>query len=427
MRVKVTLDFAESGGVLDYINTSMQNNNGSRNPFQDSVIIHDGVTDMEYNNGMEVISLNGINTIGNHSGKMINIGGYNGYMWGLSGATRQNSIILTISGSSLGKVGFVFDREAGQYPHKYILTTGGETTEFTNDFEDPYEIEVLLGASSAEQTLEFTEWERPNYQMCLTFIESHPSFEVFTDSEVDNIDTTIEASNNSATINYGCLANMGNVVIRDKISATGKNKIWEYAQLGYLNLNRFSLNVEMFNGNISHHISTDTPYYDSNQTFTINLTDRIYVWSDIICEPTTYIQQTTLYNVLFDTLNSYIPRESAKTLQKMSTQKIVIGNNDDNSELTQSEAFITGYLKDIIIPPFSFGEESLVSRLNKICVVAQLYCYFDENNILSFITARPKATADEIENRLIVGYGDQYNEVVSTILVANAYDNVIIK
>ena len=111
----------------------------------------------------------------------------------------------------------------------------------------------------------------------------------------------------------------------------------------------------------------------------------------------------------------------------MSTQKIVIGNNDDNSELTQSEAFISGYLKDIIIPPFSFGEESLVSRLNKICVVAQLYCYFDENNILSFITARPKATADEIENRLIVGYGDQYNEVVSTILVANAYDNVIIK
>lgn len=427
MRVKVLLDFSESGGVLDYINTSPNNNNGSKNPFNNYINIIDGQTDMQYNAGFEVICFDGINTIGNHEGALISEGGYNGYMWGLSGKQGENSITLTISGSSLGRVGFVFDRTAGQYPHKYILTTGGETTKYINDFLDPYEIEVLLGASSAEQTLEFTEWERPNYQMSLIFIESHPSFETFTDSEVDSIDTTIESLNDPSQVTYGCLSNMGSVVIRDKVGFDGKNKIWEYAQLGYLNLNRFSLNVEMFNGNISHHISTDTPYYDSDQTFTINLADRISVWNDLICEPTTYIQQTTLYDVLFDLLNTYIPKEGVKAFQKMANQKIVIGNNGDSAEVEQTEAYITDYLQDIIIPAFGFDEESLVSRLNKICVVAQLQCYFDNNNILSFISARPKATQEELDNRLIVEYGDQFEEVVSTILVANAYDNVIIK
>jgi hypothetical protein len=111
----------------------------------------------------------------------------------------------------------------------------------------------------------------------------------------------------------------------------------------------------------------------------------------------------------------------------MATQKIVIGNNNENAEVAQTEVYLNNYLQNIIIPAFSFGEESFSSRLNKICVVAQLYCYYDENNILSFISARPKATQDEIDNRLIVKYGDQFDEIVSTILVANAYDNVIIK
>ena len=427
MRVKVILDFAESGGSLDYINTSMPNNNVSKNAFKSAIRVANGTTDMQRNNGFKVISLNGINTIGSYEGSLINETSYNGYMWGLSGSTGKNSIVLTIKGTTLGRVGFLFDRYAGQYPHKYILTYGGERIEYENRFADPYEIEVILGASNIEQTIEFTEWEKPNYQMCLTYFEYFPSYEVFTDSDVENIDTNVEATNDLSMINYGCISNIGNISIYDKVDAMGDNMIWSYAQMGYFNLNFFAMKIEMFNGNVSTHVLSQTPYYGDNKTFTASLTDKIYTWSDVICEKTAYVQQTTLYNVLFDLLNTYLPNDSGKTLQKMSTQKIVIGNNDDDAELVETETYLTNYLQDIIIPPFSFGEESLVSRLNKICVVAQLYCYYDENNILSFITARPRATTDEIKNKLIVEYGDQFNEVVSTILVANAYDNVIIK
>jgi hypothetical protein len=427
MRVKILLDFAEGGGTLEYIKTSSPNNNASRNAYKSEIKVVNGSVEGEINNGYEVIAMNGVNTIGSYSGSLINEQRYNGYMWGLSGENGENSIVLTIKGETLGHCGIIFDRVAGQYPHKYIHTYAGERTEYENTSADPYIIDGLLGANDVEQTLEFTDWERPNYPMCLTFFEYLPSYEVFTDSDVINIDTTIEATNDITTINYGCMSNIGNIEIYDKTSVQGYNLLWNYAKMGYFNLSTFTLKIEMFNGEVSHHIVSKTPYYSNNKTFSADLTDNIYTWNELMCEPTAYTSQTTLYDVLFDLLDTYIPRESYNTFQKMATQKIVIGNNNENAEVVQDEVYLTEYLQNIIIPAFSFGEESFISRLNKICVVAQLYCYYDENNILSFTNARPKATQDEIDNRLIVEYGDQFSEVVSTILVANAYDNVIIK
>lgn len=427
MRVKVLLDFAEGGGKLEYIKTSVPNNNASRNANKSEIKVVDGIVEEEINNGFEVIAMNGINTIGSYEGQLVNEQGYNGYMWGLSGENGQNSVVLTIKGETLGHCGIVFDRVAGQYPHKYIHTYAGETTEYENTSGDPYIIDGLLGANNVEQTLEFTDWERPNYPMCLTFFEYLPSYEVFKDSDVIDINSTIEGTHDITTINYGCIANVGNLEIYDKTNAKGTSLLWNYAKMGYFNLNTFKVKIEMFNGEVAHHIVSQTPYYNNDKTFKASLTDVISTWNDLICEPTAYTSQTTLYDVLFDLLDTYIPRESYNVLQKMATQKIVIGNNNENAEVAQTEVYLNNYLQNIIIPAFSFGEESFSSRLNKICVVAQLYCYYDENNILSFISARPKATQDEIDNRLIVKYGDQFDEIVSTILVANAYDNVIIK
>jgi hypothetical protein len=424
--LSIVLKIAESeNGALYNIITNSDSNNVSLNPNSNIIKVNQSsLTEMQKNNGHLGIPIYG--KIGDYIGvkRLLKDGGYNGYMWGKTDNQGNYGLEISLNGLNMYKVGFFFDKEAGQYPVHYKVTLlDGSTKEFFNETNDSNELEMIFQGGEGIQKVLFDKWKKPNYNVSLTFIELKPSVLLMNKKWINRFDSQSEKISNATTIEYGCLSNNGSIQLRDINENEGKNKkgtLYLYAEYGYLDTNMFGLTFYMNGKKLQEHIPSDSPYYNDDNTLEIELTNELSLWNNIDCESIIYNSETTLYQVLKDVFNT-INIEVDNTL---TTNINVSSSFGEHEEMTVKE-----YLKSIKIPSFTLEKDSLTNQINKICTVAQLHLFIDDDGNLKFVNARPVATDEELseENIVDVRYYQQYGSPKTTILVSNKYDEVVFR
>ena len=249
---------ASSSGV--YTNTSNPNENGR----EMLSWANNGI--IKFNNE-GYLSTNGIT-----AGKLSSETNPDMFVWGAVSTTKKYSVMLTFSNASSLKDIIVYgDKTSNQFPTRAVVD--GETVIYSDD----YKWAINLLKESDTHTIEFTDWNRANYNACLTLIRVMLKYyEINKYNGLKDINSLSEITPDAKSINYGVLPNTGsaniididgeiNDMINDKIISNSNNPV----------------ELLINNTNIASHIINDSNYLSDNSNFNIVLTNKIESFKNI--------------------------------------------------------------------------------------------------------------------------------------------------
>ncbi|MBQ2871653.1 hypothetical protein IJE86_08125 [bacterium] len=337
-------------------------------------------------------------------------------IWGVVPENGEYYVKLTFTNATnLKDVQFYGDAISGQFPTRAIIDGTKEL------FSDDPEWSVNFETESDTHTIEFTDWNRGNYNATLTKISVVPQYIEFDKLSMKNIESLSQTTASPNDIFYGVIANSGSASIVDV-----KGEVRDYIK----DNGSFNSNTPceiIANGNVvQHHIANDSDYDTQSKTFSVDLTNLLQSWDGIKysgfpLEIEGGNSSKTAYQILWDIFKSSLDGfTEQKQFDKLLDTKIVFGN--DNVEGTVSD-----YLKNITIPYGYMEAGTLKDSVEKICRLAQLQVYINENNEIKFVSARPVMTSEENKNIIVVPSNRQSSQLSETIILKNKFDAVEIE
>lgn len=407
-------------GVMDSVTTNVETNNISVLPYTTDItswFVNQTASNRDYQ-GAIVDVINTGNPIkygtAKYGAKQVSNNQYTSQYQGLMFRTPNDLVsnfTITIVGTDILSFNIWFDNAMGQRPTSYTVysSISGTTTSHTTNDNIVRVSGLLSGYGTTIITI--TGWANNNVPIAIKFVEN---VEINVDMNkhwIDSFETQSQATANPSGVEYGILANTGNIKLIDK-----DGKLYNYSKLGYFNANLFSLYLFINGRQVQHHISTSAPYYANNNTLALELTDNISNWNRIIV-PEQSFNDTDLYSVLENLLIVYAGYSNQDVYDSCMNYYLYSGVSDHTD-------YIMNHLLNVIVS-FTLQQGSLLDQLNKICQAAQLNAYFKDNGKLVFKMARPKMVTTERNNKIIViPYEKQYGTFDYSILVDNRYDVV---
>ena len=179
------------------------------------------------------------------------------------------------------------------------------------------------------------------------------------------------------------------------------------------------LDLYMNNKLFVKHITNQSPYYDGNKTIKLQLTNEIDKWNQVQI-PSLIFQNTTLYDVFVAVMLAYDSELTDGEIDVMLRKDIDYMRSSGGTTYDS----IKKYMKSIDINAFTLKEDSMANQIKKICTVAQLCCYVDDNGIITFDTARPMDSRQSDYTSLRLTKAEEVSNLDYDILVSNRYDDV---
>lgn len=335
------------------------------------------------------------------------------FVWGTVPENKEYSVKLTINSDTANLKDIVFygDKKANQFPIEAKID--GEITFIRND-DSQWVIDFKEESSS--HTIEFTKWNRANYNAVLVLIRVTLKY-----YEIDQFNglQSIEIKNQSNTamkeIMYGVVPNNGSAKITDIDG--------ELADLIESEIIPSSNTPVCFeeNGKIkSYHITTDNDY-TPDKIFSVEMSNSLSQWEQIQFLGRAYTGGTSLYRILEGVLTKTLNVSSAD-VGRMCNKPINIGD-------TKDEISVATFLSNIYIDYDYLEPDNLRATVDKICTVAQLNCYETEDaeypqNIV-FDTARPRRLKGVYSKPvLLIPPYLQMQQPQKDIILRNKYDKV---
>lgn len=423
--INAKLIINETGnGVMDSVVTNTETNNISILPYTTDItswFTSQTSINRDYQ-GAIVDTINGAKTskygTAKYGVKQVSdnqyVNQYNGLMF-RNPSDLNEDFKITIVGTDIIAFNIYFDNSMGQYPTEYTVysSISGETRTFTNS-DNVIEIsDLLAGYGTTEITI--TQWALPNIPIAITFVENVEIEVNMNKRWIDNFETESQSTSNPSTIEYGGLANTGNIKLIDKRKDKNSQEplLYSYSKMGYLNANLFSLYLYINGKQVQHHISTSSPYYANNNTLTLELTNDVQKWNDIIV-PSMNISDKSVFWFLEYLFETYLGYDYWELRNIVESKNAIIENGDTLS--------IYDYLIYLDINNVELQQGSLLNQLNKICQATQINYWIKDNGEITFASARPLITYDE--KAIVVPYSKQYSTFDYSILVDNRYDMV---
>lgn len=432
--VLAMIQIHETGnGTIEHIYTSVPTNNISELPFATDVI--NWVNRLNANNkhfqGANSNVLKdytiGSNTKGFLAVKNVNnevVDTYRGLMFGSTSSSGMFNLDLTFTGSDIGNLKIVFDKQINNYPTSYIVeeTVAGTTT--TNTYSNS-NVELQLEGLDGRATqikIKFSTWSLSNANVGITYIENQVITEPFAKNKIDSFTTQSQLTSSPQNADFGVLANTGNIRLLDK-----DNKLYNDSEKGYLQMNTFGVELYVNNRLLQKHIVNDNPYYSKDKTMDISLTDKLSKLDTQINEHTFTGNYIYLYDILKYIMNmaGYSNEEVDEMFVDENGNDInaVLGNPNLNNifEVTTLENLFKRYL--VVLNSVVLKSGTLLEQLNKICQCANVYLTTDRNGKFKFSSAR--TTLDVILGNIIeIPYKKQASAFSFDILTNNRYNYV---
>ena len=428
--IKAVLRINDDGnGVIESWITSDKTNNLSQYPHQDNITTFatsQTTANRDYPGGLATalgsvrvgdLSL-GITQANNTKSES-----YTGLNFGYTDSNSNYNLTFLITGTDIISFAIHFDPLRNQYPVNYTWwDSNGDEHIVTGNTSNVIRFENMLAGYGTKRIM-FTKWSRANYSIGITYIENLP-IDVFLNKQwIMSMKTQSQKTSNPDQIEYRAIANTGEIVLRDY-----KNELYNKAQLGYLNVYVFNLELYINNKLLQTHISNQSPYYAEDGTLQIQLTNKLDYWNKTEV-PNISFNATTLYDVLHklfeydlrsDGTRSYTVNEVDEMLSSDMLDTDVNGDYFETSVIEK--------LMNINIPSFTLKKGTLLQQMEKVCVSAQLQCYIDDNGNIKFVNARPLHDFNSLAHRkaqtIIIPYNKQYSVLNYDMLTANRYDSV---
>lgn len=210
------------------------------------------------------------------------------FIWGIVPSNKQYSVKLTFTNAtSLKDIVIYGDTEVGQFPTKAIID--GTRTIYSDDAKWA----INMQAEKDTHTIEFLEWNRANYNACISNIRVMLRYFDLDRGWIDSVESLSQTTSDPSSIQYGVLANSGSANLRD-IDGELKDLIVDEV------IPNSNVPVELFvNGNkVQCHITTDSDYVEEDKMLKLNLENRLKFLDTLKFQGAPYQEYQSAYSLL---------------------------------------------------------------------------------------------------------------------------------
>ena len=210
------------------------------------------------------------------------------FIWGIVPSNKQYSVKLTFTNAtSLKDIVIYGDTEVGQFPTKAIID--GTRTIYSDDAKWA----INMQAEKDTHTIEFLEWNRANYNACISNIRVMLRYFDLDRGWIDSVESLSQTTSDPSSIQYGVLANSGSANLRD-IDGELKDLIVDEV------IPNSNVPVELFvNGNkVQCHITTDSDYVEEDKMLNLNLENRLKFLDTLKFQGAPYQETQSAYSLL---------------------------------------------------------------------------------------------------------------------------------
>lgn len=345
------------------------------------------------------------------------------FVWGIVPENKEYSVKLTFTNaSSLKDIVVYGDSVVDQFPTRAIIDD--ETVIFSDD--NKWAIDLL--SESDTHTIEFTHWNRANYNACLTLIRvMFKYFEINKQNGLKNVESLYQTTPDAGEITYQTIPNQGFVtIVNDELKEFVNDNIIE----------KDETNIEILIGNNivrKHNIET-LNVEKFKKEIKIQLTNRIRNFEKYVVSNKLFTGYGfTLYDILGNALYeaSLLGVDFYTTKQEDPETGDIIYPEFDNmcdSVVEYNGSFITvkEYLKNFYYN-FPYEEQNLLTFINKILEATQLNCYMNEKNEIKFVSARPVFSDKFEKDCIIIPSKNQFSDISADVIKNNIIKNVSIR
>lgn len=334
--------------------------------------------------------------VGGKDTKLVDQYGYNGYVFGAVPSDKNLTVTLTIGGDFIDSIIVYGDKESNQFPTKAYRDNDPNDIIYSDDpvwaikFDNP----------STSHTITFLEWNRADYNACITSVSELKSELILDKSWIKSVESLSQSTGQPKEIYYGVTPSSGNIEIIDR-----NGEIEDYLLDGILSVSRLPIKIYANGSNIQTHISEDGDYYNGN--LSIKLVNKLSNWDNLLYAGRQLTDATNLYSILVEVLESIgYGASNTQSIDSMLDTQVVYGENINIS--------LIEYLKSIIIPYPYIKSGTIRETIDKICTLAQLNVFEYDNGDIKFISARPRMLSPynilKIQPNII--YGNPSNDVI---------------
>lgn len=326
------------------------------------------------------------------------------FVWGVVPESGEYHVKLTFTNAqNLKDIIVRGDNVVGQFPTQAIID--GSTTIYS---DDNYWA-INLQTESNTHTLEFTHWNRTNYNACLTLIAVMLRYyEIDKYNGLKSIESLSQSTGQPKEIFYGVIPSSGSLEIIDM-----NGEIKEMLDNGIIPNSNVNIEVIANGKQVQGHISSNSEYKEviGNKSLNLELNDDLLLWENINFKGYQLNTEKSLYNVLSEILISFYTQNEIDEM---------LDSTMYNEQNIQTR--VIDYLRSIMVEYPYLPKSTLKEAIDKICAVAQLNVYKDQNNKLKFVSSRPL----KIENKAIISIpkNRQSSILNRDIIVNNKYSSV---
>lgn len=315
-------------------------------------------------------------------------------VWGIVNFDNSYSVKITFENAiNLKDIVVYGDKKSNQFPVKAVIDG---VTKISND---DYIWAIQFENESNTHTIEFTHWNRANYNAVITFIGVMLKYiEIDKTSGLKSVESLSQSTGQPKDIYYGIVPSSGELKIID-IHGEIQDLITEEI------IPNSNLNIEVFaNGKkVQQHISNNSEY-SRDRIFSIEVSNKLDNLQNVTYGGFKNEEITkTLYDILIDGLKT-------------------IGYNDftyiENVMLGQENA---EYLKSIIYPSPYLPVMSFREFIDKVCEIAQLTLTQNDNGDLVFINSKP---LNSVNDYIIIPTKMQKSLPFKNVIVNNKVERV---
>lgn len=304
------------------------------------------------------------------------------FFWGIVPTNKEYYLKLVFSNATkLKDIMIKGDELSGQFPTRAVIDG---TTEISND---DYNWAISFENESDTHTIEFTHWNRANYNATISKISiTRQYLEINKFNGLKSVETLSQLSSDSKNIIYGVIPSRGSAEIIDidnELYEMAINNVIPYSDLG----------VKIIcNGNSIHSHITSSSNYSQSKILTFEFYDFLSK-QDISFEGLLYNLLGTSYPSLY-----YIVKYIFSNIINPITNVFFMDSEIDEmlSEKIQYKYFsnyvektIKDYFQEIRIEYPYLLSSSYREAIDKICNITQTVFFMDDNGKCKFVSARP--------------------------------------
>lgn len=331
------------------------------------------------------------------------------FIWGIVPSNGEYKVRLVFTDAkSLKDIIIYGDSVVNQFPTQ--ATVNGKTVIYNDDLQWA----INLGEESDTHVIEFTHWNKTNYNACISKIAVMLKYiEVDKHNGLKEVESTSQSTSDTTGIYYGSIESFGSIEIVDT-----SGELIDMIRDGVIDNSNTNLEVMANDKVIQSHISTDSSYDNNSQVLQLDLGNRINSLDILRYEGYLYQDKPeNLANLLFDVVSKLKYVLKTEELSQDEFKSMLSEKHDGIMTLYE-------YLESCVINyPTIEPNKTYRDVIDEFCLIAQMQMFIDDDNNITFVSARPQVFDGEFD-AIHIPKSNMFSQLDYSLILKNKYDGV---